>query len=272
MIKIGCLQPEIHNLKSECYEEIETLFDSFISENETCDIVCLPERWVPLTKNIAEVTQQERGEDYQFICNLAKKYNTSIISGAIWETRSDQIKPKITSYFIGNDGREIGRQDKLHLYAYEREYFEPGNEVKIFSNEKVSFAILICFDMAFFETPRIAVENGAQILFSPTQIREEGMANWEIYLKARALENRVPVAACNTLGQFFKRKFTGKSKIISFEEKHISPSKLNVLEASENSPGYIYAQIDLSFSDKIRKLRFDEILKKEMIKVSTVTF
>ena len=126
--------------------------------------------------------------------------------------------------------------------------------------------------MAFFETPRIAVENGARILFSPTQIREEGLSNWEIYLKARALENRVPVVACNTLGRFFKRMFTGKSKIISFEEKYISPSKLNVLEAPENSPGYICTQIDLSFSDKIRKLRFDEVLKKEMIKVSTVTF
>lgn len=272
MIKIGCIQPEIHNLKSECYDEIDALFDSFMSENEDCDVICLPERWAPLTKDITGVIQEERGEDYQFICNLAKKYKTSIISGAIWEKRSNQIKPKITSYFISNDGKEIGRQDKLHLYAYEREYFEPGNEVIIFSNVKITFAILICFDMAFFETPRIAVENGAQILFSPTQIREEGLANWEIYLKARALENRVPVAACNTLGRFFKRKFTGKSKIISFEEKHISPSKLNVLEAPENFHGYICAQIDLSFPDKIRKLRFDEILKKEKIKVNTVTF
>ena len=272
MIKIGCLQPEIYKLKSKCYEEIEVLLNSFMREYENCDIICLPERWVPLTKNITEVIQQERGEDYHFICSLAKKHNISIISGAIWEKRTDQIKPKITSYLIGNDGKEIGRQDKLHLYAYEREYFEPGNEVKIFSNEKVSFAILICFDMAFFETPRIAVENGAQILFSPTQIREEGLANWEIYLKARALENRVPVAACNTLGQFFKRKFIGKSKIISFEEKYISPSKLNVLEAPENSPGYICTQIDLDFSDKLRKLRFDEILKKEKIKVSIVNF
>jgi omega-amidase len=272
MIKIGCVQPEIHNTKSECYEEIEVLFDSFISENENCRIVCLPERWVPLTKDITTVIQQERGEDFQFICKLAKKYNISIISGAIWERRFGQTNPKITSYFIGNNGKEIGRQDKIHLYAYEREYFEPGNEVKIFSNSSVSFAILICFDMAFFETPRIAVENGAQILFSPTQIREEGMNNWEIYLKARALENRVPVVGCNTLGHFFKRKFTGKSKIISFEDKHISPSKLRVIEGPENSNGYICDQIDLDVSDKIRKLRFNEIISKQKIKVNTLSF
>jgi omega-amidase len=272
MIKVGCIQPEIHDTKSECYEEIEGLFESFMIEHDSCDIICLPERWVPLTADIKTVIQQERGEDYQFICNLAKKYNTSIISGAIWEKRSDQNNPKITSYFIDPDGKEIGRQDKIHLYAYEREYFEPGNEVKIFSNASVSFAILICFDMAFFETPRIAVENGAQILFSPTQIREEGMNNWEIYLKARALENRVPVVGCNTLGHFFKRKFTGKSKIISFEEKHISPSKLHVIEAPENSNGYICDQIDLDVSNKIRKLRFNEIIEKQKIKISTVSF
>ena len=272
MIKIGCLQPKIHEVKSKCYEEVEALIKLLIRDTDDCELVCLPERWVPISKDFTEVIQNERGEDYQFICELAKKYGITIISGAIWEKRSNQERPKITSYLIDNNGEELGRQDKIHLYAYEREYFEPGNELIIFSNKSISFAILICFDMAFFETPRIAVENGAQILFSPTQIREEGMDNWEIYLKARALENRVPIAACNTLGSFFKRKFVGKSKIITFEDKHISPSKLRVLEAPENSNGYITAEVDLNFSDKIRKLRFNEIVKKEKIQVKKISF
>lgn len=272
MIKIGCLQPEVHKLKSKCYDEIESLLEALMTEFEDCDLICLPERWVPISKDITEAIQKERGEDYQFIRKLAKKYNTNIISGAIWEKRPEQKKPKITSYLIDNNGKEIGRQDKIHLYAYEREYFEPGNEISIFSNELVSFAVLICFDMAFFETPRAAVEMGAQILFSPTQIRKEGMINWDIYLKARALENRVPVVASNTFGSFFRRKFTGKSKIITFDEKYISPSKLRVLEAPENSKGYIYAKVDLDFSDKIRKLRFREVIQKERIGTNKIAF
>jgi len=272
MIKIGCLQPKVHEVRSKCYEEIEDLFKILMMNDGDCDIVCLPERWVPISKDFTEIIQQERGENYQFIQELAKKFRVKIISGAIWEKRSNQNKPKITSYLFNNDGEELGRQDKIHLYAYEREYFEPGEELIIFSDKSISFAILICFDMAFFETPRIAVENGAQILFSPTQIREEGMDNWEIYLKARALENRVPIAACNTFGSFFKRKFIGKSKIITFENKYVSPSKLRVLEAPESSNGYIAAEVDLNFSNKIRELRFSEIVKKEKIQVKKISY
>ena len=124
--------------------------------------------------------------------------------------------------------------------------------------------------MAFFETPRLAVENGADILFSPTQIREDGMENWEIYLKARALENRVPIVACNTLGKSIQRNFLGKSKIISFLKGNVSPSKLKVLEGLEGSSGYIYSDIDLKYPKKIREIRLNEKIDKDKIIVNKV--
>lgn len=124
--------------------------------------------------------------------------------------------------------------------------------------------------MAFFETPRVAAENGAEILFSPTQIRAEGIQNWEIYLKARALENRIPVVACNTYGSLFKRKFPGQSKIISFVKDYISPSKLRVVEGPIDSSGFVYDEINLDFPKKLRKLRFKEIIDKNSIKVRKI--
>ena len=126
--------------------------------------------------------------------------------------------------------------------------------------------------MAFFETPRLAAENGADILFSPTQIRAEGMENWESYLKARALENRIPVAACNTYGRLLKRKFPGHSKIISFVKDFISPSKLRIVEGPNESSGYIYDNLDLEFPKKLRKLRFKEVIEKSEINVRKVSF
>ena len=81
------------------------------------------------------------------------------------------------------------------------------------------------------------------------------MNNWETYLKARALENRVPVVACNTFGRHLKRKFIGNSKIISFYKGKISPSKLKIIEGPKNSSGVIFDDIDLSFPKKIRKIR-----------------
>ena len=267
MIRVACIQPKILETNQQCYEEIEELLNSLLFANPEIDIICLPEKWLPLKKKESENIQDERGEAYKFIKLLAKKHKVAIISGAIWEKRSNIGKPKITSYFFDQKGIEIGRQDKLHLYSYEREVFEPGDKLNIFSFNKFQFAILICFDMAFFETPRLAVENGAEILFSPTQIREEGMKNWEIYLKARALENRIPVVACNTFGSFRRSIFPGHSKIISFINGYVSPSKLSVVEAPFNNSGYIYDEIDIEFPKKLREVRLKEKLEKSSIEV-----
>jgi len=272
MLKISCLQPKIMRNRTECYKETEDILKIIMQNHNECDIICLPERWVPFSKNFSKAIQTERGDDYLFIKNLATDYNVNIIAGAIWEKRKNLHKPFVTSYYFNNQGEEIGRQDKIHLYAYEREFFDSGNELIIFHKNNFSFAILICFDLAFFETPRLAAENGAQILFSPTQIREEGMNNWEIYLKARALENRIPIVACNTLGTLFKRKFMGKSKIISFKEGFISPSQLKIIEGPNGSSGHAYDELDLKFSNKLRKLRLNEVINKNLIKVSLLSY
>lgn len=266
-INVGCIQPEVFHSRRSCYFEVERLLKILIETYQNLDIICLPERWVPFNKNFPDNFQVERGADYLFIKKLAKEFSINIISGAIWERRKESGKPVITSYYFNNSGEEIGRQDKIHLYTYEKKQFEAGKSLIIFNLKNVNFVILICFDMAFFETPRLATENSADILFSPTQIREEGMENWNIYLKARALENRVPIVACNTFGKLFDRLFPGNSKIISFVQGFISPSKLKVVEAPFNGDGFIYDSIDINFPKKIRALRFQDLKEKSKIKV-----
>ncbi|MHA2392470.1 MAG: carbon-nitrogen hydrolase family protein [Promethearchaeota archaeon] len=270
-MKAACIQPQILQDRTHCYNEVEKILQKLLEKHNNCEIVCLPERWVPFFTDLSKNLQRERGDDYNFIKHLAKEYSVKLLSGAIWEKRNNSDKPAITCYFINENGEEIGRQDKIHLYATEKDQFETFNELNLFKlNNSHFFAILICFDMAFFETPRLAVENGADILFSPTQIREDGMLNWDIYLKARALENRVPVVACNTLGKFLKRKFLGKSKIISFIKGNVSPSKLKVVEGPESSSGFIYDDIDLEYPQKLRDIRLNEKIDKDKIIVNKV--
>lgn len=265
-MRIACIQPEVHPEIEKCFSEIELLLKKVLEETERCDIVCLPERYVPFLTDLPKNIQEERGKSYSFIKNLAKEHSINIIAGSIWEKREGLQKPVITSYYFSDNGEELGRQDKLHLYSAERGQFEPGKELNLFKLDNFYFAILICFDMAFFETPRLATENGADFLVSPTQIREEGMYNWKIYLEARALENRIPVIGCNTVGTFLDRKFLGKSKIISYEKGFLSPSKLKVVEGP-NGSGFIHDDIDLKFPKKLRRIRLKEVLSKKDIKV-----
>ena len=269
-MKVACIQPELLREKEKCYSEIERIVKNLLKNHDQCEIACLPERWVPFLEDIPQNFQKERGDDYSFVKELSKKYSINLLSGAIWEKRNDSKKPIITCYFFNDKGEEIGRQDKIHLYSYERQHFEPGKILNVFKLTDFYFSVLICFDMAFYETPRLAAENGADLLFSPTQIGDDGIQNWKIYLQARALESRIPVAACNTMGSILERNFPGNSQIISFIKGHITPSKLKVVEGPINSSGFVFDDIDLKFPRKLRKIRLKEKIDKETISVRKI--
>ncbi|MFX1337139.1 MAG: carbon-nitrogen hydrolase family protein [Promethearchaeota archaeon] len=266
-MKVACIQPTIWEDIERSYSHIELLLKNLLSKFKDCEIACFPERWIPFTNNIAQNIQKERGDHYNFVKSLARKYKIKLLSGAIWEKRQTLSKPSITCYYFNEKGEEIGRQDKIHLYSYEQGIFEPGRELNIFKLDKSKFAILICFDIAFFETPRLAIENGADILFTPTLIREDGMENWKIYLQARALENRIPIAACNPVGKIMDRKFLGNSKIISFINGFVSPSKLRIIEGPVGESGFVFNDVDLEFPKKLRKIRLNEKVEKQNINV-----
>ncbi|MFO7796510.1 MAG: carbon-nitrogen hydrolase family protein [Promethearchaeati archaeon] len=267
-MKIACVQSRILENKTLCHDHITELIKNLINVYPNIDIICLPERWIPLNPKIERNFQEERGEDYHFIKSLAKDFKVNILSGAIWERRNNSEGDKfITCYYFDKNGREIGRQDKIHLYTYELKYFKPGDTLKLFKFSDFYFAILICFDMAFYETPRLAAENGADILFSPTQIRSDGMDNWKIYLQARVLENRIPVLACNSVGSVFDRKFRGNSQIISFKEGPMTPSKLKIVEGPIDKSGYVFDNVNLHFPRKLREIRLNEKIHKDSIEV-----
>ncbi len=269
-MRIACLQPRILENRKKCYKHIEVLLKSLLEKYNKCDLICLPERWIPFYDKIEDNLQQRRGDDYSFIQNLAEEYSINLLSGGIWEKRHSIEKPFITCYFFNNKGEEIGNQDKIHLYTFESKYFQRGNNLNLFKLNNYYFAILICFDMAFYEIPRLAIENGADLLLSPTQISELGLYNWKVYLQARALENRIPVIACNTLATMHNKKFLGNSKIISFIKDSITPSILHIIEAPLNKDGFIYDDIDLDFPKKIRQIRLNEKIDKDLIKVNKI--
>ena len=99
-MRIACIQPEVFQERDKCYFKVEEILKKLITEFDSCDIVCLPERWVNLTNGKELNLQNERGNNYNFIKNLAKEYGISIISGTIWERRKNSLKPIITSYYF----------------------------------------------------------------------------------------------------------------------------------------------------------------------------
>jgi len=66
-MRVACIQPELLENKKKCYHEIEKILKELMEKHKSCDIICLPERWVPYFRDPTHNFQEQRGNDYSFI-------------------------------------------------------------------------------------------------------------------------------------------------------------------------------------------------------------
>ncbi len=243
MIKVGIIQTRTYRTNKEGITRISK-FLAKLGKKKT-QIVCLPEQWL---KN-----NEINDFDSEFLDfkEIAKKYQMTIIPGAFYQKIKKEVT--ISSPVIGPDGDIIGRQEKIHPYDYEKNTVTPGKKAKIF-NTSCRFGVIICYDMVFPRVSETLVKKGAQILFSPSRIVRRGINPWETYVRARSLENRVPILAANVEN----RKYGGNSMIIDLLEnnKVLIPKIIKIKEE-----GFVVKKFSLLKFEKNRKIRFSESRK-----------
>ncbi|MHA1267077.1 MAG: carbon-nitrogen hydrolase family protein [Candidatus Helarchaeota archaeon] len=227
---------------------------------QEAQVVCLPERWNFKKGNIEGIIESYNGITMKFLQETAKEMGVYLIGGAIWVKNAETKENHIISAVYNPQGELLAIQRKLHLYLIEKSLFIPGNRLEIIDTEFGKVGVAICFDMTFPEVARYYAINGVDIIFSPVLIRQEGIENWHIYLKARALENRMPVCAVNCVGEFNNRIFTGQSLLIDFKKGYETPSKLQIQKAPKNEECILFKTIDLHTARKLRKKRLAERL------------
>jgi len=119
------------------------------------------------------------------------------------------------------DGEVMAVHRKIHLPVEENHYFAPGRDVTVVDSKHGRIALLICYDMLFPETARIAALRGAELLCISS--------NWlgiaelerlgEVIPRARALEEQLHVVFVNGVGTVEVRgrewSFYGKSRAVS---------------------------------------------------------
>jgi predicted amidohydrolase len=103
--------------------------------------------------------------------------------------------------FMDKDGRLISVYRKVHLWVTEREWAVPGEEFACFSDGPLALGMWICYDTRFPEAARSLARGGALIglagsaWFGPAE-------EWELALRARALDNGIYVAGAAAQGAF----------------------------------------------------------------------
>jgi predicted amidohydrolase len=108
---------------------------------------------------------------------------------------------------------------KIHLFDYEKEWFDPGQLGFIVTDlAGARVGLMICFDWRFPEAARTLALSGAQVIAHPSNLVHPQCQDAMV---TRALENRVFIATANRIGTEARAgielTFTGRSRIVGHD-------------------------------------------------------
>jgi omega-amidase len=245
MVRVALLQLEVKDSIDEAIEHVVDLLKKVGSARS--DIVCLPEQWYP--------KQLDSLDELKPLQESAIEYGMVIVSGAFYRSIDGNLY--ISCPVIGVDGSIIGEQFKLHPYGLEVEKVKAGDRLLLFEHNGVRFGVAICHDVVFPEVARALALNNADLIFFPSRIISEGIEPWHIYVKARALENRVPCIAPNLCSE----KFGGMSIIVDLRYDEALDIVLPDTVVASGGEHVIISDIDVEASRRIRSIRMNELRK-----------
>jgi N-carbamoylputrescine amidase len=183
-----------------------------------------------------------------------------VIVGSVFEKRAAGVYHN-TAVVLDSDGRLAGRYRKMHIPddpGYnEKFYFTPGDlGFQPIPTAVGSLGVLVCWDQWFPEAARLMATAGADVLIYPTAIgwdmndteaeRNRQLDAWVTVQRAHAIANNLPVISCNRVGTETGSRFWGNSFICGPQGEFLT--------RAETEPALLTAQLDLSASDRVRRI------------------
>jgi predicted amidohydrolase len=189
----------------------------------------------------------------------AKRHGAWIVAGI-----AERVGQKLynSAVLIGPDGH-VGTFRKMHLWAAENLFFEPGDlGFPVYSTPIGRIGMLICYDGWFPEAYRLCALQGADIVCVPTNWvpipgqdpKQPAMAN--VLAMGAAHVNSIFVAAADRVGTERGQPFLGCSLILSYTGWPVAGP------ASRTEPETIVADLNLSEARRKRNWNdFNQILR-----------
>lgn len=163
---------------------------------------------------------------------------------------------------IGPEGL-IGGFRKVHLWAAENLFFEPGNiGFPVYRTPLGRIGMAICYDAWFPETFRLCALQGADIVCVPTNWvpipgqdpKRDAMAN--VLVMAAAHSNSLFIACADRIGTERGQPFEGQSLVVGCTGWPVGGP------ASRDREEIIYAEVDLADARRSRNWNaFNQVLR-----------
>ncbi len=179
------------------------------------DLVLLPEVYMAYVPPEAGISYADIAEslDGPFVRGLgakAKEMGIYAVCGMYQKTENDPKRAYNTTVMLNRKGELVFHYQKTHLYdafSYQESLniIQSNNPLVPVETEFGKIGILVCYELRFPEVARKLTLAGANVLLVPTAwvsgpLKEE---HYQSLVKARALENTIPVCACDQTGNVF---------------------------------------------------------------------
>lgn len=247
-------------------------FVSKIASQQKVDLIVFPELATSgneLGVRFTEMAQRVPGPTVNLLAQRAADFGVYIAFGMVMKERVESILYN-TAVLVGPDGELVGTYNKMHLHGEERMAFREGYRLPVFETDIGQIGLMLGWDLAFPEVARSLTLDGAELICVLANWETSEIDEWRTYVKARAYENALFIAAANRVGEDVTLNFGGESMIVGprgkvhatvASEKTEKSDKAaedaeKKAEKSDDSEtareGYAVARIDL---DEIRRHR-----------------
>lgn len=210
------------------------------------DVVVFPEMWNTgyALDQLTRLADQNGQTTKELFEHLACQYQIGIVGGSVAVKEGKNFYNR--TLVVDPLGQVVGQYDKVHLFRLmnEHHYLQAGNRENYFRLAGVPSASFICYDLRFPEWIRTVARHGAAVLYFPAEWPAVRIPQWEIMLKARAIENQAFVVAVNRVGDDPDNHYNGHSLVID--------PLGNVLTTAGETDGITYADLDLDQLTAVR--------------------
>ena len=215
-MKVVCLQMDmLLGCTNENFAHAGQMICDAMAEKP--DVLVLPETWntgfFP-KENLSGLCDCDGERVKEEIGTLAAKYRVNIVAGSVSNVRDGKVYN--TAMVFDRSGSCIASYDKTHLFTPmgEDDYYTPGDHLCRFSLDGVQCGIIICYDVRFPELTRSLAVEGLDMLFVVSQWPKVRTSHLCTLTAARAIENQMFVACCNSCGTAGETVYGGNSAII----------------------------------------------------------
>lgn len=261
-MKISCIQMDMRlGAADENFAHAEALIRETVSR-ERPDVAVLPETWNTgfFPEDLAACADRDGARTRAVFSALARELNVNIVCGSVANQRGDGFCN--TAYVFDRSGEVLAEYDKTHLFTPSGEHhaFRAGDRTCRFRLDGKKCGLIICYDIRFPELTRTLALEGVDLLFAVAQWPEKRTMHLETLARARAIENQMFLALCNSAAS--DTACGGHSAIIDPWGEYLAQAG--------DSEATITSELDFSVIEGIRSsINVFRDRRPELYKVST---